>query len=316
MQDIPRILDELSSASIKVISSNSPEFLAQVILDAIAELCGTEQVGFLVQRRSDGAFVVFESKMPRKQTDDLAAYFHLDEEQNQSKPVIIQLPDEHAAAYGQFYQNGWFSIALAPVNRERFSIVAWAVRSEDMPGFIDHELTALVLLAQYAALKFESYHDHLIIDDLLGAARLAKSQPFEDGMPALGDRHSGANQLREGNPALFYATSFSKGNRKIYTPGPEIAFNDKKRTITNGIATVHLTMTEARLFQALWNHQNEMLLHVELVQMTHGYQVDVEEASKILRPVVSRLRKKLEAFLNGERWIKNVRGTGYVMGEV
>lgn len=181
-----------------------------------------------------------------------------------------------------------------------------------MPGFSDLDLSALGLLVQYAALVFESDRGRLIFEHLFGAPG---DNPEEATM--LMDAASfRAGRLREGKPAPSYITSLSSiGDRDTNSPGTEIAFNDKKRTITNGTATVHLTMTEARLFQALWNHRNEMLLHVELVQMTHGYQVNAEEASKILRPVVSRLRKKLRAFIHGERWIKNVRGTGYVMGE-
>jgi DNA-binding response OmpR family regulator len=41
--------------------------------------------------------------------------------------------------------------------------------------------------------------------------------------------------------------------------------------------------------------------------------VDNEEAARILRPVVSRLRQKLEAVPGWNDWIKNVRGSGYVL---
>lgn len=277
----------------------------QAILSALAELGGTDQVGLVVERTPDRAYrVVAENKPP---VEALAAFFHLDERQNQ--PAILQLSGLNSPLYSTFRENGWYSTVRVPVNREKFSIMVWAARGEDMPGFNEPELTAFVLLAQYAALMFESLGGQANFEHLFGGSSLEQGE-------VMGARLSGMGRLREGNAGLSYSTSGAfKGKSDVHSPGVEIIFNDKKRTITNGTATVHLTMTEARLFQALWNHRNEMLLHVELVQMTHGYQVNAEEASKILRPVVSRLRKKLRAFIHGERWIKNVRGTGYVMGE-
>ena len=53
------------------------------------------------------------------------------------------------------------------------------------------------------------------------------------------------------------------------------------------------------------------MLHTELVMMVYGYQLDAEEAGRVLRPVVSRLRKKLEEVPGAADWIQNVRGLGY-----
>jgi len=52
--------------------------------------------------------------------------------------------------------------------------------------------------------------------------------------------------------------------------------------------------------------------HGELVFLLQGYEVSDDEAPEILRPLVSRLRRKLEAFPEGEKWITSVRGVGYV----
>ncbi len=56
-----------------------------------------------------------------------------------------------------------------------------------------------------------------------------------------------------------------------------------------------------------------LITHSELVLSCQGYKVDNEEAAKILRPVVSRLRQKLSVLPNWDEWIKNVRGAGYVL---
>ncbi len=46
--------------------------------------------------------------------------------------------------------------------------------------------------------------------------------------------------------------------------------------------------------------------------MVQGYETSNWEAPEVLRPMVSRLRRKLAVFPGGENWIVNVRGTGYV----
>jgi DNA-binding response OmpR family regulator len=86
-----------------------------------------------------------------------------------------------------------------------------------------------------------------------------------------------------------------------------------KRQITWEKGALSLTPTEARLLKILFERKNEVVAHSELVFMIQGYQIGPEEAAKILRPVVSRLRQKLSGVPNWGDWIKNVRGAGYVL---
>jgi len=74
-----------------------------------------------------------------------------------------------------------------------------------------------------------------------------------------------------------------------------------------------LTPTEARLLKVLFTRRNEMVSHTELVYLIQGYRIATEDAAKILRPVVSRLRQKLSAVPEWDDRIKNVRGAGYVL---
>jgi DNA-binding response OmpR family regulator len=62
----------------------------------------------------------------------------------------------------------------------------------------------------------------------------------------------------------------------------------------------------------LLNNQKKVFTHRELVSMVQGYETSDWEAPEVLRPMVSRLRRKLAVFPGGENWIVNVRGTGYV----
>ena len=97
-----------------------------------------------------------------------------------------------------------------------------------------------------------------------------------------------------------------------YLPGG-VEFSWDKRQITWPGGELFLTPTEARLLRALFDRKNEMIPHTELVFLIQGYQIDTEEAAKILRPVVSRLRHKISEIPEWNDRIKNVRGAGYVL---
>ena len=87
----------------------------------------------------------------------------------------------------------------------------------------------------------------------------------------------------------------------------------EKRQILWESGNLSLTPTEAKLLKILFERKNEMVSHTDLVFMIQGYRLDMEEAAKILRPVVSRLRQKLSSLPEWGERIKNVRGSGYVL---
>ncbi len=86
-----------------------------------------------------------------------------------------------------------------------------------------------------------------------------------------------------------------------------------RRKLRYGKVEVHLTPTEARLLHILLQHRDQVLSHQILVEFVHGYRVEPWEAPEILRPIVSRLRRKLEKVPRGRQWIVSVRGTGYML---
>lgn len=85
-----------------------------------------------------------------------------------------------------------------------------------------------------------------------------------------------------------------------------------RREIWRGNQKITLTPTEAKLMKILLENRGRVLTHRELVFLVQGYETSDWEAPEVLRPLVSRLRRKLSAFPSGEKWIVNVRGTGYV----
>ena len=86
-----------------------------------------------------------------------------------------------------------------------------------------------------------------------------------------------------------------------------------RREIWRGDERVSLTPTEGKLMRVLLENRGRVLTHQDLVLLVQGYETTDWEAPEVLRPLVSRLRRKLSVFPNGERWIANVRGTGYVL---
>lgn len=103
----------------------------------------------------------------------------------------------------------------------------------------------------------------------------------------------------------------SRGKIEMLPGGAQLAWD--KREISWKTGTLSLTPTEARLLKILFERKNEMVPHSELVYLIQGYQIETEEAAKILRPVVSRLRQKLTNVPEWNDRIKNVRGAGYVL---
>ncbi len=77
----------------------------------------------------------------------------------------------------------------------------------------------------------------------------------------------------------------------------------------------HLTPAEGRLLNILMKNPGKVFSHRELVLLVQGYDTSQREAPEILRPLVSRLRHKLEQFPSLSEKVSSVRGTGYVYEE-
>ncbi len=92
-----------------------------------------------------------------------------------------------------------------------------------------------------------------------------------------------------------------------------VTYDFNRRKIDDGTHAVYLTSTENNIFKCLIDKRSQLVSHVELVEYVHNYQVEAKEAVKILRPVICRLRTKLEKIKGGGQWLQNVRGSGYLL---
>jgi DNA-binding response OmpR family regulator len=85
-----------------------------------------------------------------------------------------------------------------------------------------------------------------------------------------------------------------------------------RRQIKQKDTLISLTPAEGRLLRILLANEGKVFAHRELVLLVQGYDTSQREAPEILRPLVSRLRHKLEAFPSLADHIISIRGTGYV----
>lgn len=85
-----------------------------------------------------------------------------------------------------------------------------------------------------------------------------------------------------------------------------------RRLIKYGENEVSLTPAEGRLLRIFLENVGRVFSHRELVLLVQGYETAKHEAPEILRPLVSRLRQKLNAIPALDGAVVSVRGTGYV----
>jgi DNA-binding response OmpR family regulator len=100
--------------------------------------------------------------------------------------------------------------------------------------------------------------------------------------------------------------------RRVVTLPRGILVDLERREMWRGNDRVNLTPTESKLLSTFLENKGRVLTHRELVFLVQGNRVSEEDAPEVLRPMVSRLRKKMAKFPGMDGWISNVRGTGYL----
>ena len=109
------------------------------------------------------------------------------------------------------------------------------------------------------------------------------------------------------------ATAGNNDNAQdIYTLKDGTVVDLSRRQIKFKTKIEHLTPAEGRLLRILMENEGKVFSHRDLVLLVQGYDTSQQEAPEILRPLVSRLRHKLEAFPSLSEKVVSVRGTGYL----
>jgi len=107
-------------------------------------------------------------------------------------------------------------------------------------------------------------------------------------------------------------TGKPKSHLKVISLPDGVSLNLARCELWSGAKKERLTPTEAQLLEIFVTNWGRVMPHSELVFSIQGFEVSGDEAPEILRPLISRLRRKLETFPQGEKWITSVRGVGYV----
>lgn len=100
------------------------------------------------------------------------------------------------------------------------------------------------------------------------------------------------------------------GEVYLLKDGTTIDLNRRQIRYKNKIE--HLTPAEGRLMSVFMENAGKVFSHRELVLLVQGYDTSQREAPEILRPLVSRLRNKLDLFPLLSEKIVSIRGTGYL----
>jgi len=100
--------------------------------------------------------------------------------------------------------------------------------------------------------------------------------------------------------------------RRVVNLPRGITVDLERREMWRGADRVRLTPTESKLLSIFLENRGRVMNHQEIVFLVQGFEISEWEAPEVLRPMISRLRKKLALFPGVEEWVSNVRGTGYL----
>jgi DNA-binding response OmpR family regulator len=218
-------------------------------------------------------------------------------------------------------------LAIKTMQNETFDLILLDLKMPGMDGIDVMRLatkiapdTKIILLTGHGSMESavealrHSAHDYLIkpipTRELLTSVERAIAQRTE-----LQKKRMLLEQLDISLQRLKEAERFqsaSLADQQIISLGDGTMVDLARREIWRGDLRVILTPTEGKLLQVLLENRGRVLAHRDLVLLVQGYETTDWEAPEVLRPLISRLRRKLSAIPNGENWITNVRGTGYV----
>lgn len=120
-------------------------------------------------------------------------------------------------------------------------------------------------------------------------------------------RRAARSHIRSGGEAMDSDEAIT-----VFTLKDGTSVDLSRRHIRHKNKVEHLTPAEGRLLRILMENEGKVFSHRELVLLVQGYDTSQREAPEILRPLVSRLRHKLDQFPSLSERVASVRGTGYV----
>jgi DNA-binding response OmpR family regulator len=253
------------------------------------------------------------------------------------KGKILVVDDENTArkSWGDILKLEGYSVAtaasgeaaIAAIQKEIYDVMLLDLR---MPGMDGLEVlrtatkitpdTQIIVLTAHGSLESaiealrQGAHDYLLKpaspDQVLSsvAAAFANKAEQHHKRMLIGQLEASLRQLKNAEGVEEEQSQ----SPQMVSLGEGVMVDFARREIWRGGDKVVLTPTEGKLMKVMYENRGRVMSHRELVFLVQGYETSDWEAPEVLRPLVSRLRRKLMVFPNGKNWIMNVRGTGYV----
>jgi DNA-binding response OmpR family regulator len=168
--------------------------------------------------------------------------------------------------------------------------------------------TEVVLLTAYASTETAIQALRLRIHDYL--QKPAPPAQIVSSVKKGLDRRTARMQAKGG--VLDSSDAMEALDTVVLDDGTEVDLSRRQIKQEDKNVIVNLTPAEGRLLRVLLANEGKVFAHRELVLLVQGYDTSQREAPEILRPLVSRLRHKLDVFPALSDQIVSVRGTGYV----
>jgi DNA-binding response OmpR family regulator len=293
-----QVLQPLIQAGQGFISETEPEKLVALIKTTLEVLLGVDfSAIYSIFEGVHGMSTILHHNGALPWTDSGIHQFILEKMDSTCKYIFIRTAEQELPDFIDATAKNWGSAMIAPIYRSKEVLVFCAGRKMDKPVLGDAEYSQLVLLARQAVVA-------------LGNARLYSE------VKELNEREQRGVVIREKPRDYFNAGSpvstIENAGNIIFRLKNGLLVDCEKRYAQRVESLVALTPSEAMILCILLSRYGQVVTHCEIVNRIQGYDVSSAEAAKIVRPLVSRLREKLSMLGQGEDWLKNVRGSGYL----
>jgi DNA-binding winged helix-turn-helix (wHTH) protein len=201
------------------------------------------------------------------------------------------------------------SALVCPCRCDHRDYIFWAERIVEHPSFFNEDLDLFTILVRQGTLALENAilsgrltGAYLHSPDNANIHREIESNKTIDEHARLASSHG----IKE-----KYLPGVLRKEKLVVPIGDEACFDPDGRVISYRKHQVNLTPAESAFVAILFHNDKQVVKHQDLVSLIQGYQTEKEDAARILRPLVCRLRKKIDRIAKSPDWIQNVRGIGY-----